>query len=332
MESQSGECLAVLYQPLDHTRRTHWHDVAIVSAFARAMGDAGSVLDVGPGDGWPSLRMADRFSRIVGIDPSPKRVRVQRENAARLGILNVEFLVMDAEAMSFGDASFDGVCAASSIEQCDDPAAALAQVHRVLRPGGTLAMVFEDYSEYFPESDGDEEVWVERARSTDGPGEHVLFYQLRTKSPGREVRYGIVIDGVRLAGDRELSEVVDAMVGTPVSLDLQADSAPKRPDELSIPFLETLAPHVVSAACYELNHVTSRTLDELLRSVGFSEIRHLNHRIPLVHEAFDAAESEGRLDEYASTFVQVCEEIGVRAVDDATPGQGSFVIARKPPR
>jgi len=210
MESQSGECLAVLYQPLDHTRRMHWHDVAIVSAFARAMGDAGSVLDIGPGDGWPSLRMADRFSRIVGIDPSPKRVRVQQENAARLGILNVEFLVMDAEAMSFEDASFDGVCAASSIEQCDDPAAALAEVHRVLRPGGTL--------------------------------------------------------------------------------------------------------------------------DELLGSTGFGEIKHLDHRIPLVHEAFDAAESDGRLDEYASTFVQVCEEIGARVVDDATPGQGSFVIARKPPR
>ncbi len=331
MESQSGECLVVLYQPLDHTRRAHWHDVAIVSAFARAMGGAESVLDIGPGDGWPSLRMADRFSRITGIDPSPRRVRIQRENAARLGIENVEFLVMDAEAMSLKDASFDGVCAASSIEQCDDPAAALAEAHRVLRPGGTLAMVFEDYSEYFPESDGDEEIWMERARGADGSDERILFYQLRTKSPPREARYGLFLDGVRLAADPELSRVLEAVVEKPVSLDLRSDSASKRPHELSLPFFETLAPYVISAACYELNHLTGRTLDELLESVGFGEIRHLDHRIPSVLEAFNTAESEERLDECASTFVEFCEDVGARAMDDATPGQGDFVIARKSP-
>ncbi len=329
MESQSGECLAVLYQPLDHTKRAHWHDVAIVSAFSRAMGGAESVLDIGPGDGWPSLRMADRFSRITGIDPSPRRVRIQRENAARLGIKNVEFLVMDAEAMSFDEASFDGVCAASSIEQCDDPAAALAEVHRVLRPDGMLAMVFEDYSEYFPESDGDEEIWVERARGADGSDEHVLFYQLRTKSPPREVKYGLSLDRVGLAGIPELSKALDEMVEKPMPLDLRADSGSKRPGRLSIPFFETFAPFVASAACYELNHLTSTTLDEVLGLLGFSEIRHLDQRIPSVLEAFDTVESEGQLEGCASTFVEVCEKIGARAAEDATPGQGSFVIARK---
>ncbi|MFH1690062.1 MAG: hypothetical protein ABIE42_07460, partial [Candidatus Eisenbacteria bacterium] len=61
MESQSGECLPVIYQPLDHTKRGHWHDEALIAAFAEAVRGARTVLDVGPGDGWPSLRMAGAF-------------------------------------------------------------------------------------------------------------------------------------------------------------------------------------------------------------------------------------------------------------------------------
>ena len=139
------------------------------------------MLDVGPGDGWPSLRIAADFDEVVGIDPSPRRVRVQRRNAARLGIDNVTFLEMDVLDMSFADASFGGVVAASSIEQSDDPALALAEVYRVLQPGGSLAMIYEDFASYFDGGDGDEELWEDTIGC-----DTVVFYQARRKTPPRK--------------------------------------------------------------------------------------------------------------------------------------------------
>ncbi|MCD4690358.1 class I SAM-dependent methyltransferase, partial [bacterium] len=216
MESQSGECLPVLYQPLDHTKRAHWHDTALIGAFAHAMGEERTILDIGPGDGWPSLRVADRFEKVVGIDPSLRRVEVQRRNARRLGITNVEFLVANAEEMDFDDASFDGIMAASAIEQCDRPERALAEVARVLKPGGRFAMIFEDYGSYFPDCDGDEEFWLESgepSNTKEGRTNPILMYQVRTKSPPHETRYGLFLDSSRLGRDGSAAFSIDSLAG-----------------------------------------------------------------------------------------------------------------------
>jgi SAM-dependent methyltransferase len=327
MESQSGECLAVIYQPLDGRRRAHWHDVALVSAFVRALEGASVVLDVGPGDGWPSLRFADRFEHVVGIDPSPRRVTVQKRNAARLGITNVEFREMDALSLAFEDASFGGVAAASSIEQTGDPPRALAEVFRVLEPGGALAMVFEDYGTYFSGSAGDEELWTEA-----GEGECTLFYQARTKDPPRETKYGIFLDRDGLVRAPDIARTIERLEQDPVRLENLGEdtSGPLRPKDLGVAFLESLRPLVVSAKYFELLHLTSATLDAVLRDVGFVDVRHLDHRLPALRAVFDAAESAGRLDDLSSAFPLVCELLGAASVDRAAPGPGDFAIARKP--
>ncbi len=324
MESQSGECLAVIYQPLDHTKRSHWHDTALIGAFAHAMGEARTVLDVGPGDGWPSLRVADRFQKIVGIDPSPKRVEIQRENARRLGITNVEFLVMNAEEMSFADGAFDGVMAASAIEQCDHPERALAEVARVLRPGGRFAMIFEDFDSYFDGGDGDEELWVQRdeavplgedaggAREDSGgrqraPGS-IVMYQVRTKIPAHETRYGLFVDTRGLESIR--SEAGDEGTAT-------------------VAFFERLRPHVRRAGVYELDHLTSSTVGPMLAEHGFTNIRHLDHRLTPVLETFGALHEAGELDSHRETFVDECLTLGAGAVDAAGDGPGDYVVAEK---
>ena len=327
MESQSGECLAVIYVPLDHRKRSHWHDTAIVGAFAEAVRGARSVLDVGPGDGWPSLRMAGRFGRIVGIDPSPRRVRVQRENATRLGMTNVEFLEMDACSLDFADASFGGVAAASSIEQTDDPERALREVFRVLEPGGSLAMVFEDYGTYFPDSDGDEELWTEMR----GP-EPVLFYQARTKRPAREAKYGLFLDATALASDRRLESQLLELEEEAARLENLQDgeAAPSRPESLGVPFFERLAPLVTAAKYFELNHLTTESLHALLQDVGFVNIRDLDYRLPAVRSLFDELEAREKLDELASGFEALCCALGALAVRCARQGDGGFTIATKP--
>jgi len=327
MGSQSGECLAVIYQPLDYRKRAHWHDTALVSAFARSLEGASSVLDIGPGDGWPSLRIAGRFERIVGIDPSPRRVRGQRDNASRLGITNVEFLEMDALSLAFDDASFGGVAAASSIEQTGDPARALAEVFRVLEPGGALAMVFEDYGTYFPHSAGDEELWTEA-----GESDRVLFYQARTKSPPRETKYGLFLDRAALEREPDLGRIIDRLHQDPVKLENLEDGAPGplSPDDLGVSFFERLRPLVLAARHFELAHLTSESLDAILREIGFVDVRHFDHRLLGLRAVFDAADSAGKLDDLSIVFPMICELFGAAAVDRAAPGAGDFAIARKP--
>ena len=325
MESQSGRCLAVIYQPLDHRKRAHWHDVAVVGAFAYAVRDASTVLDIGPGDGWPCLRIADRVDLIAGIDPSPRRVQVQKENAARLGIGNVEFSVGDAVALPFRDASFGGVTAASAIEQSDDPVGALREVFRVLKPGGTLAMVFEDYGAYFPGSEGDEELWSEIT-----PDDAVLFYRVRTKTPPRESCHALFLDRVLLAAaDADLRDTLDLLARDRSRLG-NADAGPAHPGDLGAVFFERLRPLVAEAKWFDLRHLTSASLDTLLLGVGFTDVRHLDHRMPAVREFWNAADEAGRLDEFADGFVGICELMGAAAVRGAGEGAGDFVIARKP--
>jgi len=327
MESQSGCCLPVLYEPLDYTRRGHWHDTALIAAFTEALRGARTVLDIGPGDGWPSLRMADRFERIVGVDPSPRRVRVQRENAERLGIRNVEFLEMDALSLDFEAGEFGGVTAASSIEQTGDPERALGEVFRVLRPDGSLAMVFEDYGAYFRESEGDEELWAEL-----GEDPPVVFYQARSKAPARETKYGLFLDDRRLREDVELERALLGLERDPVTLENLDDpaGAPSRPETLGVVFFERLRPLVRRARYFELPHLTSASLDETLAKTGFSAVKHFDHRLPDLRRFFDAAAEDGRLDELATSFEEISWEFGAEAVRSAGEGPGDFAVARKP--
>ncbi len=327
MESQSGHRLPVLYEPLDYTRRGHWVDTALIGAFCEALRGARAVLDVGPGDGWPCLRMAGHFERIVGVDPSSRRVRTQRENARRLDIHNVEFIREGAEVMSFGDGSFGGVAAASSIEQTDDPERALREVFRVLEPGGSLAMVFEDYGAYFPESDGDEELWAEF-----GNGQPVLFYQARAREPARETKYGLFLDGAPLVAGEEPECTLRALEQKAFRIENLAheEDSPLRPDALGVRFFESVRPLVTAARYFELRHFTSSSLDETLASTGFENARHFDHRMLDLQRLFDAAAEEGRLDELASGFEEVSWEFGAEAVRSAGPGVGDFVVADKP--
>jgi ubiquinone/menaquinone biosynthesis C-methylase UbiE len=327
MESQSARCLPVLYLPLDYRNRGHWLDTAICCAFAHALRGADTVLDIGPGDGWPCLRIADRFQKIVGIDPSPRRVRVQKENAERLGIANVEFLLMDAMAMPFADESFGGVTAASSIEQTDDPARALSEVFRVLRPGGALAMVFDDYETYFPDGSGDEELWSEMSDD-----EIVLFYQVRTKSPARESRYALFLSAEELGRNEELASVLRGLSEASEKLENldHGEPAPTRPQWFGLDLFTRLRTFTRETKYFDLGHLTSSSLDGILGDIGFADVRHTSYRFPDLRAFFDAARETGKLDGFADSFVAVCDDFGIAAIRAAGRGPGEFAIARTP--
>ncbi len=318
MASQSGESLPVIYRPVDPTRPGDWHDEALCAAFAHAMGGAERVLDLGPGDGWPSLRIAHAVGEIVGIDPSPRRVRVQSENARRLGIRNARFLEMDALDLEFEDASFDGVVAASVVEQTGDPGRALEEVFRVLRPGGVFMMVFEDYGTYFASRDGDEALWFE-------PGdEPVLFYVVREKEPPAERWYALFL--------REVGERLGALKPRPEEMkSLERGASGPPPQEwVDVGFFEELRPSLTRAATYALEHLSSDTLTDRLERIGFADAAFFDHRMEPVRRFVRGAQESGTLPRLAPMFESICRTLGEAAVDGAGPPPGDVAITKKP--
>lgn len=101
-----------------------------------------SILDVAAGTGDLGFAAAQRVGeegKVLCTDFSPEMVEAARRNGERAGLSNVEFRVLDAERMDLDDGSFDGVLCRWGYMLMADPAAALAETHRVLRNGGTLA-------------------------------------------------------------------------------------------------------------------------------------------------------------------------------------------------
>lgn len=106
---------------------------ALVAALDPQPGDV--VLDLAGGTGDMTEALAGRVARIVATDLSPVMV----EAARRRGIPNAEHRVMDMQAIDLPDASVDAVVSRFGYMLVPDPALALRETRRVLRPGGTLA-------------------------------------------------------------------------------------------------------------------------------------------------------------------------------------------------
>lgn len=99
------------------------------------------VLEVGVGTGL-SLPLYPREVSITGIDVSSEMLEKARRRVARQRLANVEALLeMDAERMSFADASFDKVVAMYVVSVVERPDRLLAELHRVCRPHGEIFLV-----------------------------------------------------------------------------------------------------------------------------------------------------------------------------------------------
>src|SRR3954464_157996 len=101
--------------------------------------DGARVLDVGCGTGrlahWIAERVGMRGA-VIAIDPLEERIGLARSRGGK-----VRFEVGQAEDLrAFEDASFDAVCMSSVLHWVGDKARALAEVRRVLRPGGRLGV------------------------------------------------------------------------------------------------------------------------------------------------------------------------------------------------
>jgi SAM-dependent methyltransferase len=105
---------------------------SLVDAAAVAAGQR--VLDVACGPGYAAVAACRRGATACGVDFSTEMLAVARELHRQ-----VEFTEADAEQLPFGDTCFDAVISNFGIHHVPRPALALAEVYRVLMPGGSIA-------------------------------------------------------------------------------------------------------------------------------------------------------------------------------------------------
>jgi SAM-dependent methyltransferase len=107
------------------------YEEQILPLAAAELGDARSILDIGCGDGQISRMMAAVGAAVVGIDPTRNQIRVAHERGG-----GPAYLRAAAEALPLADASFDAAVACLVFEHIDALDEAIAEVARVVVPGG----------------------------------------------------------------------------------------------------------------------------------------------------------------------------------------------------
>ena len=104
-------------------------------------GDTVLELAAGVGDtGFDAAAAIGERGRLISSDFSPAMLAAARRRGAERGVANVEYRVMDAERTELDDDSVNGVLCRFAYMLMADPAAALAETRRVLRPDGRLAL------------------------------------------------------------------------------------------------------------------------------------------------------------------------------------------------
>jgi SAM-dependent methyltransferase len=107
-----------------------------------------TVLDVGCGPGTITADLAALVpdGHVTGVDRAPGIVARARATAAERGLTNTDFAVADVQDLDFPDDSFDVVHAHQVLQHVGDPVRALAEMRRVTRPGGLVAVRDADYA------------------------------------------------------------------------------------------------------------------------------------------------------------------------------------------
>jgi len=152
------------------------------------------LLDIGCGTGRHAFEALRRGARVVALDLSAEDLRQARDwlgamaLAGEAGPAGAAIAVRgNALALPFADATFDRVIVAEVLEHVPEDAAAIAEVRRVLKPGGTVAVTVP---RWYPER----VCWALSEEYHSNPGAHVRIYR------GSELRRKLREQGLRLVG------------------------------------------------------------------------------------------------------------------------------------
>ncbi|MGA7616274.1 MAG: class I SAM-dependent methyltransferase [Thermoanaerobaculia bacterium] len=170
---------------LEDPERTKWLPIdPILDRFGIRDGDV--IADIGVGTGYFAIPMARRTpnGRVIGVDLQPEMLELFRRKLGDAAApSNVETRLGRADATTLGDHSVDVVLLANLWHEIDDLDAATKEIERILRPGGTLAILD----------------WRPDVQQPPGP-------PLDHRIPSRDARERIERHGFREAAETNLGE------------------------------------------------------------------------------------------------------------------------------
>ena len=127
-----------------HRYEKEWH-IPVAAQFASTRGL--KVLEIGCGVGTDGLQFARGGATYTGVDLTEAAVDLARKNFESAGVPG-EFRVADAENLDFADGSFDVAYSHGVLHHTPDIAAAVREVHRVLKPGGRAIVMLYHRGSY----------------------------------------------------------------------------------------------------------------------------------------------------------------------------------------
>lgn len=148
-------------------------------------------VEVASGPAAIARAIAGRVGSVQGVDLTPAMVEKAREEAAREGLANVEFSVGDATALELEDASFDGAVTRFSLHQIPVPGRVLAEMARVVRPGGWVIV-----GDHVTDEDGAAAAWHEEVERLRDPSHWACLTPARLQAMGAAL--GLELDTERL--------------------------------------------------------------------------------------------------------------------------------------
>lgn len=304
IDHQAPQDLPGVYRAYDPERIYDWVDLTLIFAYLNALSTIGRILDIGTGDGWPALPLAPHVREVIGVDLSSVRVEVARENLARFGYTNITFTIASGEDLPFSSNSFDGVVVGTAIEQMNDPRRCLAEIYRVLVPGGALIATVEHLGAELSEEVSEQVEFFKR-------GNGFLYrYTVKEALPSREAEYQLF-----LHSSNDYSELLnEKAVSFPSRLGFVRRAgepgARALADDIKkaygLSFLKEIAEMIDQGQYFELDHFDLLTLKETLEAVGFSEVKICGRITQAAHRFFIDLNERGTLKGLHSHFESIC--------------------------
>jgi ubiquinone/menaquinone biosynthesis C-methylase UbiE len=203
---QTDDCTPGYSTPLvsfmaRHTAETH------AGFFLAELKPGWRLLDAGCGPGTITLGLARKVApgHVIGIDVEESQFEGCREQAHREA-LNLEFRTASVYELPFEDGSFDAVFSHALLEDLSDPAAAIAELRRVLKHGGLIGVRASDLGGLLLEA------------ASDGPAQALAAYmanrQQNSKNPnmGRKLGRFLRRGGFRVLKQTASYEVITEFI------------------------------------------------------------------------------------------------------------------------